>query len=65
METIIMGPGGRLEIPLEIWAKIGVKAGDTVEITIAENGAMEFKKYSGDLDDQMGRVPVEGQQDFD
>lgn len=60
-----MGRRGRLKISLEMWAKIGVKPGDTVELTVTENGALEFKKYSWDLDDQIGSVSVEGRQDFE
>ena len=60
MKTIKMGPDGRLEIPLKIWEEIGVRPGDTVELTVTEDGILEFRKYHEDISDQIGSVPVEG-----
>ncbi len=60
METIIMGPEGRLEIPLEVWGKIGVRPGDIAEFTLTEEGFLEIKKFQGDLNDQLGSVTVDG-----
>ena len=65
MKTIKMGRGGRLNIPLELWDQIGVKPGDTVELTVTEAGVLELRKYLEDLKDQMGSVKVNGQQDFE
>jgi len=63
MKTIKMGPRGKLTIPLEIWEEIGVKPGDMVEVTVTDAGILEFRKYQGDLKDQMGSDHVEGSQD--
>ena len=59
-----MGARGRLKIPLELWDKIGVRPGDTVELTISEQGVLLVGKVQGDLNEQMGSVAVDGQQDF-
>jgi len=48
MNTIKMGRAGRLDIPLDIWAQIGVKPGDIVELTVTEAGVLEFRKFQGD-----------------
>lgn len=65
MTKIIMGAEGRLKIPLELWDEIGVRPGDTVELTVSEEGVLLIGKVRGDLIDQMGSVSVDGRQDFE
>lgn len=62
MKTIKMGPGGKLKIPLEIWEQIGVKPGDFVEMAVNKSGVLEFRKYQGDMNDQVGSNHVENRQ---
>ncbi len=64
MTIIKMGARGRLKIPLELWDEIGVRPGDTVELTVSEEGVLLIGKVQGDLIEQMGSVPVDGRQDF-
>jgi len=65
MTKIKMGAQGRLKIPLDLWDEIGVSPGDTVEITISEEGVLLIGKVKGDLNEHMGSVPVDGRQDFE
>ena len=65
MTIIKMGARGRLKIPLDLWDEIGVKPGDTVELNVSEVGALLIGKVHGDLNEQMGSVPLDGRQDFE
>ena len=65
MTKIKMGAQGRLKIPLDLWDEIRVRPGDTVEITISEEGVLLIGKVQGDLNGHMGSVPVDGRQDFE
>jgi len=63
MKTIKMSRRGMLEIPLDIWEKIGVKPGDTIEMSVSE-GVIHIEKVRGELNNQMGSVEAESPQDF-
>ena len=65
MKTIKMGSDGRLEIPFEMWEKIGVRPGDTVELEVSEGCVLLIGNVKADLDDQMGRVIVDEEQNID
>ena len=65
MTIIKMDAQGRLKIPLDLWDEIGVKPGDTVELNVSEEGILLIGKVHGDLNEQMGSVPVDGRQDFE
>ena len=64
MTKVRMSTRGRLTIPKKIRDELGLKPGNKVTFT-AKQGYILMQLAIGDFEDQMGRVSVEGRQDFD
>ncbi|MFO7943456.1 MAG: AbrB/MazE/SpoVT family DNA-binding domain-containing protein [Anaerolineales bacterium] len=58
-----VGSGGRVTIPKDIRAQLGLEAGDHVVVTVSENRII-LKPITKTLLDMSGSVEVSGPQDF-